>query len=344
MGRIIQIAWKMKTYSVLVFVPFFLVLAAAGRPCRDDKPDECKSFKSHCKEHGFFGDMIRKECRRTCGICKYDPQPTDEPHPHPDTTSGTPDPRSCGKPVIKPITDSRQNVMYGKTARRGSWPWQILMYFGDQTRCGGTIVDPYWIVTAAHCVYGDEDSGKFSVRVGEHDKWVTEGSEVDIKVAKVFRHPKFDHHTYNNDIALFKLEKPIQYNKYVSPACLPNSDIPPGTNCYVTGWGRTEIFGKSHILKQGKLPVVTNKECWIHNNHRHHPIYDGQICAGSGGSELVSPCTGDSGGPLICERNGVWELHGEVSLGNRYCSSESYGVFSRTYHYVDWIKDMMKKY
>ena len=78
-------------------------------------------------------------------------------------------------------------------------------------------------------------------RVGEHDKWKNEGSEVDIKVEKVIRHPDFDRHTYNNDIALFKLEHPIKFNKYVSPACLPKNDVPPGTNCYVTGWDTLSV-------------------------------------------------------------------------------------------------------
>lgn len=257
--------------------------------------------------------------------------------------------RQCGKPDIKPDVNSEDesNVMYGKTAKRGSWPWQIVMFFGTShfsLRCGGAIISEKWIVTASHCVYGFEDSGKFSIRVGEHDRYSSEGTEVDIKVKKVVRHPKFDPHTYNNDIALFKLDEPIKFNKYVSPVCLPKSDVKPGTNCFVTGWGQTEREGLAQLLKQGKLQTRTNKECWIHNNHRHHPVFDGMICAGSGVDDNTSACHGDSGGPLVCERNGIWELQGTVSFGPRYCTSKLYSVFSRTHEYVGWIKEMIKKY
>jgi len=258
--------------------------------------------------------------------------------------------RQCGKPDIKPDVSAEDgaNVINGKEAKRGSWPWQILMNFGSShfsLRCGGSIISEKWIVTASHCVVGDEKTPeKFSVRVGEHNRWSTEGSEVDIPVERVISHPKFDKHTYNNDIALFKLAKPIKFNKYVSPICLPTTEVKPGTNCYVTGWGQTEREGLAHVLKQGKLPVVTNKECWIHNNHRHHPVYDGMLCAGVGKDGHISACHGDSGGPFVCERDGVWELHGSVSFGMKYCTSKYYSVFSRTTQYVKWIKEQMKKY
>jgi len=323
---------------ICVFLLVFLASVDAGKICEDEKPEDCKHFKWYCNEQGSVGDLVRKECRKTCGICKgptLPPQRSTTAPPHTE-----PRKRICGRPDIQPIT----RVVYGKTAKRGSWPWQILMFFGTGVRCGGSIISPDWIVTAAHCVYGDEDSGKFSIRVGEHDRWKEEGTEVDIKVSKVIRHPQFDHHTYNNDIALLKLERPIKFNRYVSPVCLPQKDVPAGTKCFVTGWGQTEHEGLSHILKQGRLPVVTNKECWIHNNHRHHPVYDGMICAGSGGSELTSACHGDSGGPLVCDVGGVWELHGSVSFGLRDCTSKLYSVFSRTHHYVNWIKENVGKY
>ena len=75
-----------------------------------------------------------------------------------------------------------------------------------------------------------------STRVGEHDTKKKEGSETDYKVKKVFQHPGFDKPTtLNNDIAVLELEKPIQFNKYVQPACLPEFFVKPGTECYVTG-------------------------------------------------------------------------------------------------------------
>ena len=67
---------------------------------------------------------------------------------------------ACGKPEIK-----NQRVIAGTTARRGSWPWQILMLYNGRGSCGGAIVGPRHIVTAAHCVVGRTNyPGRFKVR------------------------------------------------------------------------------------------------------------------------------------------------------------------------------------
>jgi len=66
------------------------------------------------------------------------------------------------------------------------------------------------------------------------------------------------------------------------------------------------------------------------------------ICGGSGGTERISGCHGDSGGPFVCYYKGKWELHGSVSHGSPVCkSTETYTVFSRTMHFKEWIKLMM---
>lgn len=71
--------------------------------------------------------------------------------------------------------------------------------------------------------------------MGEHDRDVWDGSEVDVRVIQVLRHDKYDPRRLNNDIAMLYLEKPVQFNKYVSPVCLPKSEVPPGSKCYITG-------------------------------------------------------------------------------------------------------------
>ena len=71
----------------------------------------------------------------------------------------------CGKPDIR-----NTRIVGGMTARRGSWPWQILLLFDGQAMCGGSLISPLWVVTAAHCVHMKENSARFFVRVGEHDR------------------------------------------------------------------------------------------------------------------------------------------------------------------------------
>lgn len=66
----------------------------------------------------------------------------------------------CGKPDIQGVS----RVVAGKTATPNSRPWQILMMFGNRAMCGGTLIAPQWVVTAAHCVYRKEQTGAFSIR------------------------------------------------------------------------------------------------------------------------------------------------------------------------------------
>jgi len=250
--------------------------------------------------------------------------------------------QECGKPEVQGI-----RVIAGKTAVRGSWPWQILMKFGGRAGCGGTLIAPQWVVTAAHCVYRREAyPWMFSVVVGEHDRQVREGSEQEIRVQRVYRHPGYDPRRLNNDIAMFKLSKPAQMGKYVKTACLPSVDPPVGSKCYITGWGKTHHPGSmTRTLQQGLLPVVSNTDCYNKNRHVIPiPITDAMICGGDGGVSRLSGCHGDSGGPYVCNVNGVWELHGSVSHGSPVCSSsQTYTVFSRTHHFRSWIEQTMRR-
>jgi len=309
-----------------------LVAVNSAQECRD-LDWRCPIYRQYCRRGGSIGEMIRTRCPKTCGLCH---RPTLPPG-----TTFPPHIGGCGQPDVKGVS----RVVAGKTAVPHSWPWQILMLFGGQAICGGTLIAPEWVVTAAHCVYRREHSGAFSIRVGEHDRENFEGPEQNIRVVKVFRHEGYDPNQLNNDIAMFKLERPVKFNKYVSPACLPKANVPPGSDCYITGWGKTHHPGTmTRFLQQGLLPVVSNEDCYKKNHVRIPiPITDAMICGGSGGTERTSGCHGDSGGPFVCKVNGVWELHGSVSHGSPVCkSTETYTVFSRTFHFLDWIKKNME--
>jgi len=248
----------------------------------------------------------------------------------------------CGKPAIQGT-----RVVAGKDAVRGSWPWQILLKYAGSPMCGGTLIAPQWVITAAHCVYKRENYHYlFDVVVGEYDRNKVEGTEVSHKVENIFRHSGWSAYTLTNDITLIKLKKPVVFNKYVMPACLPSTDPKVGSDCYITGWGKIHHPGRMHnILQQGRLPVVSNEVCnALTYKHLGIRIKDTMICGGDGGKTKLMGCHGDSGGPFVCNINGRWELHGDVSFGSAKCdSSESYTVFARTNYFKPWIYDIMSQ-
>jgi len=278
----------------------------------------------------------------------YTDYPTDAPEnattfsPRNFTEGPTPAPGACGKVMI-----NEQRVIAGVNAKEGRWPWQILMLMGGSPGCGGSIIGPRHVVTAAHCVDGYEGwPSYFSVRVGEFDRETKSGHEAEYRVKRVFKHHKYNNPSaINNDIAMFELERPILFNKYVQPICLPKADPPVGTQCYITGWGKMKHPGNMvRYLQQAEMPVVDNKVCNKKNKASIGiPVTDAMICSGDGGESRRSGCHGDSGGPFVCNIGGRWELHGAVSHGSSRCAStESYTVYARVNHFKNWILKNMR--
>ena len=82
------------------------------------------------------------------------------------------------------------------------------------------------------------------------------GSEKVVKASKIIRHEDYKLGSYDADITLVKLEKPVTYNAFIKPVCLPDEDQDEtvGDSCYVTGWGRTQEGGQqAKVLQEAKV-------------------------------------------------------------------------------------------
>jgi secreted trypsin-like serine protease len=231
-----------------------------------------------------------------------------------------------------------------------SWPWQIVLCLKSgwtggkcSLECGGSIIDNAWVMTAAHCIEGSEHQpSKFKVRAGvfEHSD-NTEPGEQFVNVAAIYKNPKYNHPEYAYDIALLKIDPPINFTDHIQPVCLPSSDtdvVKEGNSAWMTGWGATREGGSIPTkLHQVQIPFVSQQYC--------DSAYQGEVddstmfCAGEEPQGGLDTCQGDSGGPVVVQDGkGKWFCYGITSWGDGCAEPNEPGVYSRVASYCDFIK------
>uniref|UniRef100_A0A2K6GMV5 Plasminogen n=1 Tax=Propithecus coquereli TaxID=379532 RepID=A0A2K6GMV5_PROCO len=243
---------------------------------------------------------------------------------------------NCGKPQVEP-KKCPGRVVGGCVAHPHSWPWQIsLRTRYGQHFCGGTLISPEWVLTAAHCLEKSRWPSSYKVILGAHQEVNLESDVQQIEVSRLFTEPN------RADIALLKLSRPAVITDKVIPACLPpeNYVVADRTVCYITGWGETQGTFGAGLLKEAQLPVIENKVCnrYEYLNGR---VKSTELCAGHlvGG---VDSCQGDSGGPLVCFEKDKYILQGVTSWGLGCARPNKPGVYVRVSRFVTWIEGIMR--
>ncbi|XP_009637181.1 transmembrane protease serine 9 [Egretta garzetta] len=255
----------------------------------------------------------------------------------PVTASG---PQECGG---RPGFSKPSKIVGGTDASRGEIPWQVSLKEDSSHFCGATVIGDRWLLSAAHC-FNETNPEEIEAYVGTTSLNGTDGNAVKVNITRVIQHPLFSPITLDFDVAVLELGRPLVFNKYIQPICLPHATqkFPVGKKCIISGWGNLQEGNvtKPEILQKASVGIIDQNTC---NFLYNFSLTDRMICAGFLEGKIDS-CQGDSGGPLACEVTpGVFYLAGIVSWGIGCAQATKPGVYSRITKLKDWILDTISQ-
>ncbi|MCI3932345.1 S1 family peptidase [Streptomyces sp. AN091965] len=204
----------------------------------------------------------------------------------------------------------------------------------DRQFCGGSLVAPDTVMTAAHCLVDDarKPVKPKSIQTAIGRTVLSNSRQGQIRnVAKggILVHPRYLQGKDSYDVAFIKLSKPV---RGISAVKLPtqgtDSLLRPGQKATVAGWGNTdtELTHQPDRLRQVRVPILSHAEC-----KTSYGEYDTKLnfCAGVEGKDS---CQGDSGGPVFRKVPGREApiLIGVVSYGEGCGDQGAPGVYTST--------------
>ncbi len=249
----------------------------------------------------------------------------------------------------------KPTLIGGSDAPLNAYPWMAALYrnsdrsntgFKDKQFCGGVLIHPYWVLTAAHCVDWIDDSSGFIVAFGNGD---LENGITHRKFATLIMiHPEYlPVHNFGHDFALIRLDSPI---RDINPIPINSDPLLHDAldEARIIGWGITEPldFEQSGVarLQVADVPIVSNDVA--------DPLEEGDgyiteaMIATGKTNPLTTAYPGDSGGPLLAPGNSgePWKLMGVASFGD-VCDpfNYPYTFYNNIASELDWIKSVAGK-
>jgi secreted trypsin-like serine protease len=205
----------------------------------------------------------------------------------------------------------------------------------DGQFCGGSVIAPTVVLTAAHCVEGAA-AGDIDVVTGRTVlSAAASGQRLAVRAIRV--DPRYDPNTEHHDAALLLLAQPTSAPPVQVAGSADGPLIGPGQPLAIAGWGVVDNNADSpDALQSGVVHARSIVDCI--DAYGSDVAASLMVCAGPTRAGQADSCPGDSGGPLVSYAGGTARLIGLVAFGGDVCGDPSApGVYTRVSGELQWI-------
>ncbi|XP_062383206.1 haptoglobin-like [Sardina pilchardus] len=239
-------------------------------------------------------------------------------------------------------------------------PWQVMVYLNEGDSYGGhgggAILSDRWVLTSGRNLFlkkGHKDTRGQQPLVPKVYLGVAVPENVEASkeaaVERIFLHPGFQNASdFENDLALIKLQEPLNFNQTLMPIPLPergeDQEERAGEEAIFGAWDMGIMRYQPSVVKHLKLPVVSREVCHAEYQAGRGPIVNANMFCTSAGESFINVCFMDAGNSLVFQNPKTRRayLAGIVSFDN-VCAFKKYAVHTRISTYLPWIRDVMRE-